>query len=216
VLNIVQKCNTQFYLTGGTALGRAYYHHRYSDDLDFFTTRDINYKTQVEVVLASLKENGYSWSETENFTRNDNFLTIKVFHKDFDAQLKLDFVNDTVPNFGEIVNTPLYYRVDSIHNIISNKIGALYRFEGKDIADLRELSLREHFSWPAVLNEARQKDGGVESSIISDILTTVPEYAFNDVKWRDPVPTFAQFQADLKVIVHDMINCIDNTLVKGN
>ncbi|HPG30304.1 MAG TPA: nucleotidyl transferase AbiEii/AbiGii toxin family protein [bacterium] len=27
---------TNFYLTGGTALSRFYYNHRYSDDLDFF------------------------------------------------------------------------------------------------------------------------------------------------------------------------------------
>ena len=36
VLNIVKNCGTPLYLTGGTALSRAYYRHRYSDDLDFF------------------------------------------------------------------------------------------------------------------------------------------------------------------------------------
>jgi hypothetical protein len=32
---LISKCGTRFFLTGGTALSRAYYHHRYSDDLDF-------------------------------------------------------------------------------------------------------------------------------------------------------------------------------------
>ena len=36
VLRAVENCKTRFYLTGGTALSRAYYRHRYSDDLDFF------------------------------------------------------------------------------------------------------------------------------------------------------------------------------------
>ncbi|MGI5097497.1 nucleotidyl transferase AbiEii/AbiGii toxin family protein [Treponema socranskii] len=36
VLNIVKNLDVPFYLTGGTALSRGYYHHRYSDDLDFF------------------------------------------------------------------------------------------------------------------------------------------------------------------------------------
>lgn len=35
VLNTVKSLNTPFYLTGGTALSRGYYNHRYSDDLDF-------------------------------------------------------------------------------------------------------------------------------------------------------------------------------------
>ena len=36
VLNLVQKAETRFFLTGGTALSRYYTHHRYSDDLDLF------------------------------------------------------------------------------------------------------------------------------------------------------------------------------------
>ena len=36
VLETVFEEPLGFYLTGGTALGRFYLHHRYSDDLDFF------------------------------------------------------------------------------------------------------------------------------------------------------------------------------------
>ena len=36
VLSIVKNSDELLYLTGGTTLSRAYYHHRYSDDLDFF------------------------------------------------------------------------------------------------------------------------------------------------------------------------------------
>jgi len=32
----VKKSGTPFYLTGGTALSRGYFNHRYSDDLDLF------------------------------------------------------------------------------------------------------------------------------------------------------------------------------------
>ncbi|MEK6794959.1 MAG: nucleotidyl transferase AbiEii/AbiGii toxin family protein [Spirochaetota bacterium] len=34
VCRLVEESGTPFYLTGGTALSRCYYHHRYSDDLD--------------------------------------------------------------------------------------------------------------------------------------------------------------------------------------
>jgi len=36
-MNILNRSGTDFFLTGGTALSRGYYHHRYSDDLDFST-----------------------------------------------------------------------------------------------------------------------------------------------------------------------------------
>ena len=36
MLGEMQSLKTGFYLTGGTALGRCYLNHRYSDDLDFF------------------------------------------------------------------------------------------------------------------------------------------------------------------------------------
>jgi len=36
VLALIRRTDTAFYLTGGTALGRHYLHHRYSDDLDLF------------------------------------------------------------------------------------------------------------------------------------------------------------------------------------
>ncbi|MDR1421306.1 MAG: nucleotidyl transferase AbiEii/AbiGii toxin family protein, partial [Coriobacteriales bacterium] len=39
IANVVQSCKTPFYLTGGTALSRIYYAHRFSDDLDFFVNR---------------------------------------------------------------------------------------------------------------------------------------------------------------------------------
>jgi len=36
VLSLIRQADTAFYLTDGTALGRHYLHHRYSDDLDLF------------------------------------------------------------------------------------------------------------------------------------------------------------------------------------
>lgn len=35
VLKIIERANSPFYLTGGTALSRFYYPIRFSDDLDF-------------------------------------------------------------------------------------------------------------------------------------------------------------------------------------
>jgi hypothetical protein len=156
VLRLIQQSGTDFFLTGGTALSRAYYKHRYSDDLDFF-------------------------------------------------------VNNS-PNFDDFVALPLFHRVDPIGNILSNKIGALFRGEGKDVADIREIALHEAFRWDDVINEARQKDGGVELSTISELLDTVPRWAYDQVIWQEPPPSWEEFDADIKQIAHDMIRCEANSL----
>lgn len=51
VLRCVEECGTGFFLTGGTALSRGYYNHRYSDDLDFFVCSDARFREDVELVL---------------------------------------------------------------------------------------------------------------------------------------------------------------------
>ena len=43
-IKIMGSIDTKFYLTGGTALSRFYLNHRYSEDLDFFTNRDTDFK----------------------------------------------------------------------------------------------------------------------------------------------------------------------------
>ena len=57
ILNIVRKLNTPFYLTGGTALSRHYFNHRFSDDLDLFVNSDSNYSRHVAQTLNALEEN---------------------------------------------------------------------------------------------------------------------------------------------------------------
>ena len=44
VLHIVENSNAEFYLTGGTALGRFYLQHRHSDDLDLFLNAHPDFK----------------------------------------------------------------------------------------------------------------------------------------------------------------------------
>lgn len=50
VLNLVGQSNTTFYLTGGTALSRCYFHHRYSDDLDLFLDFSPDYEKQSRTI----------------------------------------------------------------------------------------------------------------------------------------------------------------------
>jgi predicted nucleotidyltransferase component of viral defense system len=183
VLRAVSSCKTRFYLTGGTALSRAHYNHRYSEDLDFFVNSDPDYDEQVDLILDRLKSNGFFWQTALDFVKSVGFRTLKVRWDKSDAALKLDFVNDINFHFGDFTASNLFDRIDSIRNILSNKLGAIFRFAAKDVADIREIALHESIDWPEIINEARGKDAGIDLPYIGEILTTIPRHEFDEILW---------------------------------
>jgi len=122
-----------------------------------------------------------------------------------EALLKLDFVNDVAAHFGEIVKTDVFHRTDSIRNILSNKLTAIFRYAGKDVADIREIALRETVDWAQVIQDARQKEAGIELTYISDILTGIPKSEFETIAWVKK-PSWEEFRNDINRIVFDMIS----------
>ena len=203
VLNAISHNGTDFFLTGGTALSRGYYHHRFSDDLDFFLDRSESFDEQLDIVLAGLRANGFSWSTQTGFIRADNYASL-VVRRESEAILKLDFVNDLVPHFGGIHATELFYRVDSVRNILSNKLTALSRYAAKDVADIREIALQQIIDWPAILSEAKQKEAGIEPPHIAEILTSFPMSEFDAIAWTVK-PDWSTFKEDINRIVHMML-----------
>jgi len=203
-MNILNHSDTDFFLTGGTALSRAYYNHRYSDDLDFFLSQSQTYDEQLDKILSLLREAGFFWSTEKEFTRAENFTTIKI-RKDSEVFLKLDFVNDLVPHYGEIKKTNLFHRIDSIQNILSNKLSAIFRYAAKDIVDIREIALHESINWSLIIQEARQKEAGLELIYVSEILTGMPQSEFETIAWVKK-PAWDEFCDDINRIVFDMMN----------
>jgi predicted nucleotidyltransferase component of viral defense system len=205
-MNTISKCGVRFFLTGGTALSRAYYNHRYSDDLDFFVNDDADYLAQVKEVFFKLKEDGFFWDPVVDFISNKTFTSFKVGWSKSKALLKLDFVNDVASHFGEIVKTDIFHRTDSIRNMLSNKLTAIFRYAAKDVADIREIALREKVNWTQAINDARHKEAGVEIPIICDILTGMPQSEFETIAWVKK-PEWDEFRGDIERIVFDMVNC---------
>jgi len=205
-MNTISKCGVRFFLTGGTALSRAYYNHRYSDDLDFFVNDDVNYSEQVKEVFIKLKEDGFFWDPDVDFISNKTFTSFKVGWNKSNTLLKLDFVNDVAVRFDDPVKTKLYYQTDSIRNMLSNKLTAIFRFAAKDVADIREIALRENVDWNQSISDARQKEAGVEIPIICDILQGMPQSEFETIAWIKK-PTWEEFHADIERIVLNMMRC---------
>ena len=205
VLNTLNRSGSNFFLTGGTALSRGYYNHRYSEDLDFFLDNSTAYDEELNAVLALLREQGFFWNTQKDYVRDKDFATIKVGHGNADTMLKLDFVNDMVPLFGEIQKTTLFNRTDSIRNILSNKLTAIFRYAAKDIADIREIALHEKIIWPDIIQEARQKEAGLELIYISEILSSVPRDEFEAIAWIIK-PDWEAFRNDINRIVYEMLH----------
>jgi hypothetical protein len=206
VMNTISKCGVRFFLTGGTALSRAYYNHRYSDDLDFFVNDDDEYTVQMKEIFFKLKEDGFFWNNEVEFISNKNFTSFKVGWKKSETLLKLDFVNDVASNFGEVIKTSIFERTDSIRNMLSNKLTALFRFAGKDVADIREIANQTKVDWKQAIHDARQKEGGVEIPIVCDILQGMPQSEYEIITWTRK-PSWEEFRNDIDRIVYEMMNC---------
>jgi predicted nucleotidyltransferase component of viral defense system len=205
-LRTIEKAGLNFYLTGGTALSRAYLKHRYSDDLDFFLNDADDFKEQVKTAVDSFKAEGLYF---DIGATSDAFLRINA-EKD-EISLKIDFVNDVPFHYGEIEACDLYYRVDNWRNILSNKICALSRLEAKDVADIMFLSWRYRFNWEEIISEAREKDLWVEPLEVSKLVGDFPVDRFDTIKWIHPIDK-KHAKGSLLQIQKDIFYGNDNSL----
>jgi predicted nucleotidyltransferase component of viral defense system len=55
VLKVIDEIGLNFYLSGGTALGRFFLSHRYSDDLDFLIHNDANFIENIQLIGQHLR-----------------------------------------------------------------------------------------------------------------------------------------------------------------
>lgn len=214
VLNTIKTLNVPFYLSGGTALSRGYYNHRHSEDLDFFVNRDPHFIDYTQKIVETLKNEGYVWDKETEEIKNPDYVSLFVHKKEGKDRLKIDFVNDVEAHFGEIKKTNVYYRTDAIQNILSNKITALYRISEKDAVDIHEIALHENFNWKEILNEANEKEVGLELKYLVEILNGLPKSAFDKIKWIKHYD-YTFVKENLLQISEDLLKGNDNSLYKG-
>lgn len=188
-----------FYLTGGTALSRCYYAHRYSDDLDFFSKSELgDFREIVSDILQAARQDGFS-IETE--TVSDHFY--RIYLKQEDVALKIDFVNEVVFYWGQWKSHALFSCIDNEMNILANKINCVYRYEVKDMADIWILAKRCSFFWREII-EAADKKSPVDPAEVSKIIKTLPRKELEMVKWAFDVNLDSVY-SDLHAIADDIL-----------
>jgi len=125
VLNIFKGVKTKFSLAGGTALEIYYLQHRFSSDLDFFSTA--YNKNEIERIVSVLKGLSGVKLRRENEIKLNRAATA-VFYtlskKGLKRPLKLDFVEDNLisdPKIVKFAGVPVY----SVKDIYAQKILAV-------------------------------------------------------------------------------------------
>lgn len=164
----VQPIGESYFLTGGTALSGFYFYHRESIDLDLFTFETIEIELVRQVFEAIAKKAHLSL---------DHRVATEGYHKFFltgkNEELKIDLVKDQEVHFGDI-STFDKIRVDSIENIGSNKITAIFgRTEAKDFIDLYCILQKKLFTFQKLLQDAKKKDLGLSEFYLAHMLLEV-------------------------------------------
>lgn len=143
----------QFYLTGGTALAAYYLHHRYSEDLDFFTTSEVDPMT-INVFLKQIKTSlGIKKTDyQQSFNRHLYFLhvTKDVLKTEFTY---FPFEQTAKPTLKDGIN------IDSLIDIAINKVFTIYQNpRARDFIDLFFiLQKNKALTLPQLLKMARVK-----------------------------------------------------------
>lgn len=125
--------------------------------------------------------------------------------------VKIDLVADVPEHFGKIHEDPCLGPIDSIENILTNKIGAVLRMEPKDVADIREICRHFAFNWQDMFGKAIEKEIGIDPCEVSDIIGGCPQSKYEEIKWQD-APGWEAFSKDIHTISQDIIGMGENSL----
>jgi predicted nucleotidyltransferase component of viral defense system len=199
-----------FYLTGGTALGRFYLNHRFSEDLDFFVNSDPNFNQYISLIKTEIVK-------AFDVNLNDSLFTddfVRVFTQSEQSSLKIEFVNDVAYRAG---NPSEFYfgMVDDPLNILANKITAIIgRDEPKDIFDIIYISSNYSFKWNEVFYHAKQK-AVINEIDVEERLVTFPMESLLSVDWLAAPFDATLLKAKLKRIADDFLLGSQNTLGLG-
>ena len=148
-----KKFTERFYLTGGTALSAFYLHHRYSEDLDFFTEDDVE-PLEITSFIRSLKRDLKYRAAEHHRTLNRNLVFLSFPRR---VTLKVEFTT--------FLGSPIEPRrriqgleVDSLLDIAVNKAFTIAQnARTRDFIDLYLILERERWKFQDLLKKARAK-----------------------------------------------------------
>jgi predicted nucleotidyltransferase component of viral defense system len=147
-----QTVAENFYLSGGTALAEYYLHHRFSEDLDFFSFEEIP-PMAIQIVYKKLKKKLMikHVDFQQSFNRNLYFI-----HFDNEV-VKTEF---TYYPFMQLEESKIFnkLRVDSLLDIAVNKVFTIYQNpRSRDFIDLYLIIQPNKWTFTELRKKARMK-----------------------------------------------------------
>jgi len=189
-----------FYLTGGTALGRFYLNHRFSDDLDFFTNANTQYTSSIAELYRKMK--GRFEVSLQQSLFADDFT--RFFITEDDLFLKIELINDIDYYAGK----PTAYKygfIDTPLNILSNKLTAIIgRDEPKDMFDIIHLSTSFSFNWMDIFYHAKQK-AAINELDVEQRFVSFPVEWLENVNWLTTPVNIEKYRILLNKIADDFL-----------
>ena len=207
ILLTLKQVLLPFYLTGGTALGRYYLNHRYSEDLDFFMNKSVLFSSSIKDLEKALINNFHVLKQ-QSITYED---FARYYVEDEETVLKIEFVNDIEYRCG-VPNVYEYGFIDTPLNILTNKLTAIVgRDEPKDVFDIYTLAQHYKFNWLEIFAEAKNK------AIINEIdveqrIKNFPVLLLQQVDWHILPVDIVQIENAIQILANDFFLGSDNSL----
>jgi len=159
-------------LTGGAALAGYHLQHRTTRDLDLFWHGRRTFEREPEDCAATLVAAGL---QVESLQRSPGFARLRVQAGADEVVVDLDA--EPAPRADRplvVLAGNASIEVDSPHEILVNKVGALlHRAEIRDLIDL-DLLLRRGGDFARALRDAASKDGGFSPLMLGYLVQNFP------------------------------------------
>lgn len=198
-----------FYLTGGTALGRFYLNHRFSEDIDLFLNNDQRYPKYIDEFRTKISDH-FKINLNESLFADDY---TRLFISEADISLKIELINDV----GYYAGKPAVYKygnIDTPLNILTNKLLAITSHdEPKDIFDIIHISLNYDFNWQEIFRHAKQK-AVINELDVAQRLVSFPVEWLQTVNWLAALPDPDMLRLKIRQIADDFLLGTTNSIGK--
>lgn len=203
VLLHLKRAEQGFYLTGGTALSRGYYQHRYSEDLDFFANDAGDFELWRDRCFHALQTASTAEGWRLEVILRDVRFGRAVVHGD--VPLKLEFINDVPFHVGLPWTHPVLGALDTKENILANKITALVdRQAPKDMADIFWLCCRDNLSLTGAMEGASGKAAGIFPPVVAQALDRAQRRGVPDIFWIEK-PAEEDFKTGVQRLIRQIM-----------
>jgi hypothetical protein len=192
ILQLLGKNNIQFVFSGSTPLARAFYSHRYSFDLQFFSEKGIldkeileNIKKEIETNFLVLKtENGIKY----RFPETTEFFDITVAYKEDNEgenPVKVQFLQDLFNGIFETIKLDFGIKMEEMNGIYFRKLVDFFNEPGnvEHIVDIivmdEEYSVEDFYG--EFIEIMKKKGFKVENDLLNKNLKIFKESLEKDI-----------------------------------